>query len=151
MAGETFRSAFTTAELIAAASTTLVVGQFNKLGEYQVPAGELVALGYGNESGQESAQGRLYMKLMTSTPTEVSGTIRMEVWSPQDRPIEIVHEFRTEALSNSTDRTKQIPFPIKSPLVSEDKKIVLMFKPDFAATLAKASCTINMDITKQVI
>jgi hypothetical protein len=152
MAGEIYRSAFTSNDLIGAASVACTAGQFNKLGEYQVQAGELVGLGFGDQSGQENAVGRLYMLLQTSAPAAIPGTVRIQAYTPQNRPLEILAEFRTEAISqNATDRTKQMPLAFNNIFLSEDKKIFLEFNPDATATVAKANTTINMDITRGVV
>jgi hypothetical protein len=122
-----------------------------RLGTYTVVAGELVSVGYGNLDGQENAQGRIYLDLKdnATTPLEVNGVVRLSVYSPQDRPIEIISEMRTETLrTSSSDRTKQISFPEHDLMVKEDKKIVLEFIPDANATISKANSTLIMDITK---
>jgi len=147
---EKFRSAFTKNELIDTATVVCVAGNPIKLGEYVVPAGELVAIGYGDHDGQESANGRIYIDLK-STTAEVDGLVRLSAFSPQDRPFEILREYRTETLRQGTgDRTKQIPFPVHDLNISEDKKIVLEFIADSGVTVSKADSTILMDITKQV-
>lgn len=152
MAGEVYRSAFIATDLISAATVACTAGQYNKLGEYQVQAGELVGLGFGEQSGQENATGRLYMLLQNATPAAVNGTVRLQAYTPQNRPLEILAEFRTEAISqNATDRTKQMPLPFNNIFLSEDKKIFLEFNPDSTQTLTRANCTINMDITRSVV
>lgn len=147
---EIFRSAFTKADLIKEVSTQCVAGNPIILGMYEIPAGELVSIGYGSLAGQESAPGRIYIDLQSSTAA-VEGLVRISAFSPQNRPIEIMREYRTETLrQNSTDRTKQIPFPEHEAYISEDKKIVLEFIADTTVTVDKAKSTILMDITKQV-
>ena len=147
---EKFRSAFTKNELIDTATVVCVAGNPIKLGEYVVPAGELVAIGYGDQDGQDSANGRIYIDLQTST-ADADGLVRISAFSPQDRPYEILREYRTETLRQGAgDRTKQIPFPVHDLNISEDKKIVLEFIADAGVTVTKADSTILMDITKQV-
>lgn len=147
---ERFRSAFTQNHLITNATTVCVAGNPTILGEYVVPAGELVAIGYGKESGQESAQGRIFIDLQAAAAA-ANGVIRISAYSPQNRPKEIMKEFRTETLrQNETDRTKQVPFAQHDLFVSEDKKIVLEFIADANATVDKSKCKILFDITKQV-
>lgn len=147
---EIFRSAFTQNDLVKAANTVCVPGNPIMLGEYIVPAGELVSIGYGMESGQESAQGRIFIDLQSAT-LPVDGLVRITAFSPQNRPQEIMREYRTETLrQNSTDRTKQISFPEHPLYISEDKKIVLEFIADTSVTVDKTKTKILMDITKQV-
>lgn len=144
-----FRSALTKADLLAA-DTVLTPGQFVKLGERKVEAGETISIGYGAESGQESAQGRIFMDLKTSASAAIDGTIRLQVYSPQNRPLFILGEWRTETLrTGSGDRTKQVPLPEDVYEMTEDKKIVLEFNADAAATVAKAQSTILLDTTEQ--
>ena len=146
---ETFRSAFTQADLIKA-DTLCPAGQSTKLGEYVVPAGENVSLGYGRLLGQESAEGRIFMDIQDATGA-VEGTVRLIVHSAQNRPHAIIHEYRTETLrQNATDRTKQLAFPDSILYVTEDKKIVLEFIADVEKTVSKSKTKILMDITKEV-
>lgn len=148
---ERFRSALTKNDLIAA-DTVLTAGTFVKLGERKVEAGELLAVGYGAETGQESAQGRVFMDMKTAASAAISGTLRLQVYSPQNRPLVILGEWRTETISTgSGDRTKQIPLPESMYWVSEDKKIVLEFNADAAATVAKAQSTILIDTTEETV
>lgn len=148
---EIFRSAFTQANLISAASVACIAGNPIKLGEYVVPAGELVSIGYGTLNGQQNATGRIYVDLQVAAGTPADGLVRISAFSPQDRPKEILREYRTETLrQNLTDRTKQVPFEEHQLAVSEDKKIVLEFIADTALTVDKSKSKILMDITKQV-
>lgn len=148
--GEIFRSAFTKEHLIESATVDCIAGNPIMLGAYTVPAGELVSIGYGLQSGQESAQGRIFIDLQTATG-KADGLVRITAYSPQNRPKEIMKEYRTETLrENGTDRTKQIPFPEHDLYISEDKKIVLEFIADTDVTVDKSKSTILMDITKQV-
>lgn len=154
MAKDTFRSAFTKAELIGAA-VLCIAGQFVRLGQYSVQAGELISPGFASQSGQDSAQGRLYVDLKDNTTApgvSMNGTLRLSIFSPQDRPLEIINEWRTETLRTSvTDRTLQIPLPEFDAWISEDKKIVLEFKSDDGRTISQANSTFIMDLTKATV
>jgi hypothetical protein len=148
---ERFRSAMTKNDLITA-DLALTAGVFMKLGEYKVQAGELVTIGYGQESGQESAQGRIYMDLKTSASAVIAGTVRLQAYSPQNRPMVVLGEWRTEVLSQGNgDRTKQVPLPEGLYWLSEDKKLFLEFSADAAATLAKAQSTVLIDTTEETV
>jgi hypothetical protein len=148
---ERFRSAMTKNDLITA-DLPLTAGVFMKLGEYKVQAGELVTIGYGQESGQESAQGRIYMDLKTSASAVIAGTVRLQAYSPQNRPMVVLGEWRTEVLSQGNgDRTKQVPLPEQLYWLSEDKKLFLEFSADAAATLAKAQSTVLIDTTEETV
>lgn len=147
---EIFRSAFTQKELIAKDTINCIADNPIILGQYVVPAGELVSIGYGNLDGQQNAQGRIFIDLQDTTKA-VDGLIRISAFSPQDRPKEIMREYRTETLRlNVDDRTKQLAFPEHQLYISEDKKIVLEFIADTDCTVSKSKTKILMDITKQV-
>lgn len=143
-----FRSALTKADLISG-DIVCTQGQYNKLGEYVIPAGLHVGIGFGADGGQEAAQGRIYMLLQTAVPAAINGSVRLSIFSPQNRSLMIIDEFRTEALSTSTDRTKQVPLPFSGVWVSEDKKIILEFIPDATATVSKANSTVIIDATRR--
>ena len=148
---ESFRDAFTQADLIAGATLAVVAGAWSRLGAYVVPAGEVVSIGFGQHSGQEDAVGRLSVLLKNAT-VEIMGKIRLSVYSPQDRPLQILGEYRTNVLSaNATDRTKHMPFPEHRAWIQEDQKLILEFLPDTSETLTKAGCVILMDCTKGVV
>lgn len=150
-----FRSALTQADLISAATTTVAVGQFNKLGERKIEAGESISIGFGSQSGQEAAQGRIFMDIRdsgVSPGAQIKGTVRLQVYSPQNRPLVILGEWRTETLaSGSGDRTKQVPLPEDIYSITEDKKIVLEFMPDAAATVGKTNTIILLDTTEEEV
>lgn len=151
---ERFRSALVANDLIGAATVSVLAGQYVKLGELKVEAGELVAIGYGQESGQNNAQGRIYMDIKdtSATPAPVKGKVRLQVYSPQNRPLVILGEWRTETLtSGANDRTKMIPLPEDVYFLSEDKKLVLEFIADANATVSKANSTILLDTTLETI
>lgn len=152
MAKEQFRDVFTQSDLIDSTTVTCAAGVWVKLGEYQVPAGEAVSVGFGPYSGQENAVGRLFVELKDEVPGVIHGKLRLSMYTPQDRPKKIIGEYRTNILSsNSTDRTKQLPYPEDGLMITEDQKLVLEFLPDTAETLTKANCTILMDVTKFVV
>lgn len=150
--GEYYRSALTQTDLISAATVTTTAGQFVKLGERKILAGETIGLGYGDASGQDNAVGRLFMDLKDSTPANVNGIVRLSIYSPQNRPLIVLHEFRTETLRmGSTVRDQQIPFPIGSAWASEDKKIVLEFMADASGLVNRTNTTILLDITVEAV
>jgi hypothetical protein len=148
MAANGFRSAFNKDNLISSATVSTVAGTYVKLGEYKVLAGESIAIGYGSQDGQESAQGRVSMQFKDAAAL-VPGTVRLSIMSAQDAPLEILGEFRTESLdTGTTNRGLMIPLPEHPAIATQDKKIVLEIKADAAQTLTKANCTILMDITR---
>jgi hypothetical protein len=152
---ERFRSALTENNLISAATTSVVAGQTIKLGERVVQAGEMITIGYGEQSGQQDAVGRLFVSLKdtTATPVQLQGTVRFSVYSPQNRPLLNLAEFRTETLlyGGANDRSLNVPLPENFTWLSEDKKLVLEFISDTTATLSKTNSDLLMDITIEAI
>ena len=151
---ETYRSSLTESEMITNTTTAVLAGQPVKLGEYVVSAGEMIMTGFGSHSGLHDATGRFYAKIMDNqaTPAELNGKLRLSIYSPQNRPIRILHEFDTQTVNdNENDRTKQMPFPANGIFISEDKKLVLEFISKTTATVDKADCKILFDVTQAVV
>ncbi|MDP4170145.1 MAG: hypothetical protein Q8906_06000 [Bacillota bacterium] len=146
-----FRSALTTADFMTG-TVACTQGLFTRLGARVIQAGELLSLGFGNQSGQQDAQGRIFVDIRDNTASPgavVPGVVRLTVYTPQDRPLVILAEFRVETLNqNSADRTKQLPFPESIYQLSEDKKLVIEFKPDATATISNANTKMVIDITE---
>ena len=159
MAGEIFQSTFTVNELIKAATVAITAGEIIRLGEYKIQAGEQISAGAGQLTGMDNATGRIYMDLRDSTTSPgaaLSGAVRLVVYSAQNRPLEIIREWRTEDLATSaTDKTKQLPFPEHSIWLREDQRLVLEFIPDTGGAgngnVSKANSKILMAVTKQAL
>ena len=156
MAGEIFASTFTNAELIKAATVTITAGEIIRVGEYKVQAGEMISVGSGMLAGMDNATGRVYMQFKDSASALMSGSIRLVAYSAQNRPIEILREYRTEDLDTSaTDKTKQIPNPEHYAWLREDQRLVLEFIGDTGGigngTLDKSKSKILLAMTKQVL
>lgn len=152
---ETYRSAFTKDKLMTG-DVAVVAGQYVKIGEYIVQAGEMIQLGYGTNDSQEGASGRIYVDVKNNAVApgaNLEGIVRFTVLTPQRRPLRILGEFRTETLrTDKTNRTLQVPFPSNGmPFVSEDKILVVEFVPDASGTVGKTNTTILFDITQAVI
>lgn len=150
-----FRSALTQNDLISSATVSCPAGQFTKLGERKIEAGEELSIGFGLQDGQENAQGRIFADLRDNAASPgavVSGVFRLQVYSPQNRPMFILGEWRTETLSTgSGDRTKQVPLKEDQYLLTEDKKLVLEFMPDATVTIGKTNTKILLDTTEYEI
>lgn len=149
---EVYRSSMTEDEMIGKTSVAVLQGVPTKLGEYVVRAGELVSIGFGDQSGLHDATGRIYAKLANSAGTELRGKLRFQIYSPQDRPLQILAEYDTDIVNdNETDRTKQVPFPENQAWLSEDKKLVLEFIAKADGTVDKTKSRILFDTTQAVI
>jgi hypothetical protein len=150
-----FRSALTQNDLVATATTAAIAGQYVKLGERKIEAGESLSIGFGSQSGQESAQGRIFIDIRdngTSPGLVINGTVRLQVYSPQNRPLVILGEWRTETLrTGSGDRTKQIPLPEDIYSLTEDKKLVLEYMADAAQTVGKTNTIVLLDTTEEEV
>jgi hypothetical protein len=146
-----FRSALTTSDFMTG-TVACTQGLFTRLGARTIQAGELLSLGFGTQSGQQDAQGRIFVDVRDNTASPgaiVPGVVRLTVYTPQDRPLVILAEFRVETLNqNSADRTKQLPFPESIYQLSEDKKLVIEFKPDATATVSNTNTKMVIDITE---
>lgn len=146
-----FRSALTTTDFMTG-TVSCASGIFTRLGARTIQAGELLSLGFGSQSGQQDAQGRIFIDVRdngTAPGAVVPGVVRISAYTPQDRPLVILSEFRVETLNqNTSDRTKQLPFPESIYQLSEDKKLVIEFKPDSTATVSDTNTKMVIDITE---
>jgi hypothetical protein len=137
---------------IMPATVTLVTGQYCKIGEVVCPAGLYKSIGFGASNSQSDAQGRMYVKLSTSAPAEITGKFRISIFSPQDRNMYTIFEAPSAALNqNVADRTKQIPMPETNYAIGKDYKFVFEFKPDTAGTITLANSVIQIDTTEQLL
>lgn len=150
--GNIFRSALTESDLISSATVNTIAGQFVTLGKLKIEAGELLTIGYGQKSGQDNAVGRIYMDLQNSTPAAVNGTVRLSIYSPQNRPLTILGEWRSETLRfGANDRAMQVPLPENMNWLSEDKQLVLEFEADANGVVDKSKSNILMDTTTEAL
>jgi hypothetical protein len=149
---EEYRSTLNEAQLFSAATIVCTAGQYNRIGEYKILAGELLALGFGTNNDQSNAIGRIYILMNVAGPTEVPGYYRITQMSASDRPGIILWESRTEITNaNPTDRTKQVPLNESPYFIGQDKRIAFDFMPDATATVTKADSKIRLDVTKVAV
>jgi cellobiose phosphorylase len=145
-----FRTTLGTADFMAG-DVACVAAQYIELGRYVVQAGVALALGYEAMSGQDSANGRLYLDLKNNAVAPgvaVNGKIRIDLHNAQDRVQSTIFEGRTERLrSSATDPRQQLPFPWINAIATEDVCFVLKFRADAAVTVGKANTTLSMDAT----
>lgn len=151
---EIYRSSLSHDELISAATTVCNQGVPTKLGEYVVQAGQVIALGYGEQSGLDNAVGRIFMDIRdnAASPGAVAkGKVRLSIFTPQNRPDRILGEWDIDILNdNAADRTKQTPLPFNRIFLQEDKKLVLEFIAKNTVTIGKSNSTILFDTTEGV-
>lgn len=145
-----FPSTLNKANLFAA-DKAVVAGEFVQLGRYTVPAGTAIALGFGALEGQDTAVGRLLIDMKNNAVApgaNIEGLLRLTVRNPQDRPVMILAESRTERVRlGSTDPKLQRPLPWTNAVLTEDFSLVLEFKADAAGTAGSANSTVLVDIT----
>lgn len=146
-----FRSALTKNDLISG-DIVVAVGQYSILGKRTIQAGELLSIGFGQESGMDSAQGRIFIDIKNNAVSPgavLDGTLRLSVYTPQMRYLVNLGEWRTETLrSGAGDRTKQIPLNESVYQLSEDKILCLEFLPDVAGTVGKNNSSVLLDTTE---
>jgi hypothetical protein len=139
---------------LSAADVAVTAGQFTEVARYQVPAGEIMCLGFGNAGSQESAVGRLYCQLLSTGGgnPEINGSVRIELRDAQDRLKTIIYEDRTEALSAKLITAKQtqdlLPFPFINAGVKQDSAIVMTLNPDANDTVDVSISTVLIDSTR---
>lgn len=155
----TYRGNWGPADIIGAATVTLISGEWKTIGEVVVPADQLIGLGYGGEGTQDQAPGRLYVDLKdnSQTPAAITGQFRIEIQSSNDmplgsRPVLIDYDLATTALG-ATDRAGRLPMPFTNIFLSKDKKFVFKVKnsASSAQTLSRANSSVEIDITKQLV
>jgi hypothetical protein len=150
MISNAFRGCLTYANLALAANPSLAAGVWAQVGEYTVPDGTAIALGFGAQQGQDQAQGRIYLKMIDDTAgdaTEEPGMLRLELRNPRGIPVRTLFESRSEALSASTDRTKQLPFPELNVVATEGWKLALLMKADAADIVQMTKSVAAIDCT----
>lgn len=143
-----YKTTLTQMDFVGAATVATTAAKWVEIGRVTIPAGTAYALGFGEQNGQDSAQGRLYMDTKDSTPAVEAGMIRFEIRDPQDRPVKTVFESRTESVTTSaTDRTQQLPFAERSEMIGEDFAIIFQFKGDASDLINKANSKFLIDTT----
>lgn len=149
---DTFGSAITESVIIAD-TIALTPTSFQKVGEEVINAKELLSVGYGQQSGQDNAQGRIYMDLQDGAAAAIDGKVRLSIYNPQERNMNILREFNLKTLKTDlADRTKQIAFPDNTNTwITEDNKLVIEVMANANVTLTKANCTILFDVTRGIL
>jgi hypothetical protein len=154
-----FRGNWGPADLIGAATVTLIKDEWKIIGQVVVPADQLVGLGYGENGMQDASPGRLFVKLMdnTGTPVPITGQFRIEIQSSNDmplgaRPVLIDYDLATTALG-ATNRTERMPLQFNNIMLSKDKKFVFKVKNNAASaqTLSRANSSVEIDVTRQLV
>lgn len=155
-----YRNTLNTADVISA-DTALTQNVYTQIGTYTVPADLEVGMGYGPNSAQDTAEGRIYADFVDTAAADVNGKFRIRMASSQDQPVgdaklgisPIILDIDTAALrQGAASRPGQIPFPFTKALLTKDKKFVFEIKcSDAGKTLDLSACTVLMDITANLV
>lgn len=154
-----FRDTLNTGDVIGSSTVSLVKGQYVTIGELTVKADELVGMGYGSYTAQDTASGRIYADFKDSSNPAVAieGKFRIIMLSSQNIPVgasPVVLDVDCAALRNgSGSRPGQIPFNFNDILLSKDKKYAfqILNTAANAQTLSLANSSVLMDITRALI
>lgn len=144
---EMYSSAFSLDKLLTG-DVTVTKDVPTRIGEYIVEAGEKVSLGLGSYSSLQDAVGRIYVDLKDDADANADGVVRFSVYSPQNRHIKTLKEFRTERLrQGATDFSKAFPLPKSDFNLTEDKKLVVEFIADANVTISATNSDGLFDVT----
>ena len=125
-------------------------GEYQKLGEFVVPAQEQYRFGAG-AAEYEANQGYLFIDIQdASGPNPVQGTVRLQQRDAQERNIVTVFEEDTEVLrSSKTDRTQKQALPEQRnyPRVGRDSKLVVAINPDSTLTVSASDTEMLIPVT----
>lgn len=157
--GALYRSTLNTGDVIGTSTVTLVKGQYVDIGVLKVKADEYVGMGYGEDTAQNTAQGRIFFEAKdnSGTPVAIEGMFRIYMTSSQQLPVgekPVVIDVDLAALAQgSGNRTQQIPLPFNNVMLSKDKEFhfQIMNTAASAQTLSLANSKALIDITRQLV
>lgn len=145
--GNKYTSAFTKQQLLKA-DKNVIAGEPVRLGTYKVQAQELVSVGAGMLSGQDSAVGRIYADFQDGVGA-IEGFVRLSAYDAHNTPKEVIEEFRTEDLRlGANDPSQRKVFPQHDLWITEDNMLVLEFIADADGTVNAANTEFIMSITR---
>lgn len=141
-------------------SSTVTVSKttdFTKLGEYTVPAKQLINLGFGNPN-QPMNQAYLYVVSKDTSDSAYEGMFRIVVADANERTTDVVMEERSDQLSgDANDKSKKIAFPevVDYPYLgrapSEDDLIQIYLKADATGIWSWTYSTVNIPVTVRTL
>ena len=145
------RRSVLTKDSLNVTDTAVEAGRFTEIGCYTVSAGMAVEVGFGFQTAQDEAQGRIFIDIKDNSVApgaDINGLVRIELLDAQKRPLKTLFESRTELLRQGAgDRTKQISLAETDAIARENKHIVVQVMPDANATVGAANSTILIDAT----
>lgn len=122
--------------------------EYVRIGERKVLAGELLALGFSINSGQDSSLGRAYFDPQAGA-VDMNGTLRIYIHDASDIPkVQVFEGHTSELRANIADRRTWRVLEQRSEWVKENSRLVFFFKNDDAtATMTAADSTLYFDST----
>lgn len=144
-----FPRTLTEADLIAA--TAVVTGKYNQLGSgYTVPAQQEYNVGQGIPE-QAMNQGYTYFYLKNAAGTELTGKVRVAIYTANDELKGNIFDEEEEVLHGSvSDRQLKQALPVHREVVAaKDDKILVFFKPDSADTVSLTASIILLPVTNR--
>jgi len=110
---------------------TITGSQYNKVGEFTVPAQQIISVGSNDPTGGGSIAGTAgYVRFDRPTGTQTHGLLRVAVTNANETNTVIVVEEQSRRWSaDQTDRTKAVLLPESMVKAREDSRIQLLWKP----------------------
>lgn len=146
-----YSSAFTKQQLLKA-DKAVTAGEPVRLGQYKVQAQELIKVGSGMLSGQDSAIGRIYADFRDNTASpgaQIEGFVRLSAYDAHNTPKEVIEEFRTEDLRlGANDPSQRKILPQHDLWITEDNVLVLEFIADADGTVGAENTEFIMSMTR---
>ena len=130
-AQQRFPRILSTADWITA-NATCQPSQWNKIGEYTVPAQQRITFGANDAVGGASVAGRtVYLRVDNTSGTQLHGKVRFVLTNANETRTEVVLEEQTRKLSaDQNDRTKAVVLPEFGLKAGEDSKLQILFYPE---------------------
>lgn len=130
-AAQRFPRILTTADWFSA-DKVCQPSQWNKVGEYTVPAQQEITFGANDPTGGTSIAGRsVYLRFDNTSGTQLHGKVRFVLTNANETRTEVVMEEHTRKLSaDQNDRTKAVLLPEFAMRAGEDSKLLIQFYPD---------------------
>ena len=129
-------------------NTSVKTGTWVKIFEYQVGAQQMATWGAGGIVNGVDNRKIAYLKLQNSTPSEITGWVRLVIADANEVRKVVVFEERTERLSASkTDKTQAYLLGEYAIKAKEDSKLIIEFKADSDDTISTDNSEAMLPIT----
>lgn len=128
---------------------SITSGDWNNVGSFTIPPQQAYSYGYGN-ANQPSNQGYLYILFQNTTPSEITGKVRLVQEDANGLKKFVVYEEQEEVLhGDQSDRQKKqaLPEQVQYPLVGEDSRMKIEFDPTSDDSLSYDNSTVYVPVT----